>query len=411
MRNSKNKSVSQGKSLAVPELQLNLLGGFELRADNAVISALPKKVRGLLAYLAMTGTRMQARETLAALLWPDSSDAQARMSLRSALAALRQSLGYNFQRVVVCDNENVGLAYEQLSTDVRKMEALAADGNIEALKAAFNLYTGDFLLGLRVGGSAFGQWCETERTRLSALTVNTGVRLLTALHSQHNFEEALTVGHRVLALDPLREDVHRTLMRLHTDQAHPALALKQYHLCRAVLAQELGVAPEIETERLHQSIVQQRRPETPHAGYRLRSDIEEEAPRAKSGGEAYESLASFLSHDQIETSVDNSGTAMNEDVASVAVPAFVGRREILRHLLGLLDISVSANAGHTVLVRGEAGIGKTRLGAKLVELSSKRQIASHIVRLLDFGGAAYRDPLSQLTQSLFGLVKETPAAH
>ncbi len=62
----------------------------------------------------------------------------------------------------------------------------------------------------------------------------------------------------ILAQDPLREDMHRTLMQLHAAQGRRSLALKQYRLCRDTLARELGVEPEPETERLHQEIQAQR---------------------------------------------------------------------------------------------------------------------------------------------------------
>ena len=45
----------------------------------------------LLVYLAATG-RAHARQKLAALLWPDFSEAQARQALRTALADIRRAL-------------------------------------------------------------------------------------------------------------------------------------------------------------------------------------------------------------------------------------------------------------------------------------------------------------------------------
>lgn len=51
-----------------------------------------RKAKGLLAFLALQPDRAQARDKLAALLWAESAQAQARQSLRQALAGLRKAL-------------------------------------------------------------------------------------------------------------------------------------------------------------------------------------------------------------------------------------------------------------------------------------------------------------------------------
>ncbi len=55
---------------------------------------------------------------------------------------------------------------------------------------------------------------------------------------------------RLLALDPLREDVHRLLMRLHARAGRRNAALRQYRACADALGRDLGVAPEDETTGL-----------------------------------------------------------------------------------------------------------------------------------------------------------------
>ena len=45
-------------------------------------------------------------------------------------------------------------------------------------------------------------------------------------------------------LDPLSEEIHRTLMRLFVATGRRELALKQYELCQAQLVRDLGVEPE-----------------------------------------------------------------------------------------------------------------------------------------------------------------------
>jgi hypothetical protein len=71
---------------------LTLLGAFEARVGGRRPLVLPKKTQALLAYVALSPRAVTRRE-LSSLLWGDTSDEQARASLRQALFSLRQTLG------------------------------------------------------------------------------------------------------------------------------------------------------------------------------------------------------------------------------------------------------------------------------------------------------------------------------
>ena len=69
------------------------------------------------------------------------------------------------------------------------------------------------------------------------------------------WQEALFVGHRILYEDPLRESIHREVIRLHVRQGQRVQALRQYQRCASILMEELGVEPMEETRALHDGIV------------------------------------------------------------------------------------------------------------------------------------------------------------
>ena len=73
-------------------VRLHVLGEFRLARDGFAVSTLPRKVQSLLAFLALH-PEPHPREKLAALLWGDSPDRQARASLRTVLKTLREQLG------------------------------------------------------------------------------------------------------------------------------------------------------------------------------------------------------------------------------------------------------------------------------------------------------------------------------
>ena len=61
----------------------------------------------------------------------------------------------------------------------------------------------------------------------------------------------------LLAREPEREGWHRALMRTYAAAGERALALRQFHACRTLLRERLGVAPSRETRELHTRILRE----------------------------------------------------------------------------------------------------------------------------------------------------------
>src|SRR4051794_20987205 len=74
-------------------LHIRLLGEFSIRYGDTLFSELKSpRLQALLAYLLLHRGTLHSRQQLAFLLWPDSSEAQARTNLRNLLHLLRRSL-------------------------------------------------------------------------------------------------------------------------------------------------------------------------------------------------------------------------------------------------------------------------------------------------------------------------------
>jgi len=240
-------------------LRLHLLGNFELfTPDGVPAPPLPKKARALLAYVALARSRTVPREQLAALLWADTGDGQARASLRQALTAIRRTVP-----AVEADTENVMLAPAVSAVDVWELEAMAGETSDEALERALAAYRGELLAGLRVDAPEFDDWRTAEAERMRGVAANAGTLLVRRLGDRGEHARAAENATRLLVMEPLREDLHRYLMQLYVRLGRPADALRQYRRCRTLLAEELGVQPDPETEALHRSIVEQRRSAPP----------------------------------------------------------------------------------------------------------------------------------------------------
>ncbi len=85
-----------------------------------------------------------------------------------------------------------------------------------------------------------------------------------------------------------------------------------------------------------------------------------------------------------------------------AVP-LVGRRAEIKLLGSLLDGVADVGHGKMLYVRGEAGIGKTRLMDAIADLAREREFSCHRALVLDFGMGRAHDPLRTLVTDILGL--------
>ena len=81
---------------------------------------------------------------------------------------------------------------------------------------------------------------------------------------------------------------------------------------------------------------------------------------------------------------------------------FVGRRAELAQFDRVLQSCLDVGSGQTVYLRGEAGIGKTRLLEEFQRRAAARGFACHTGLVLDFGTATGHDPIRALVRSLLG---------
>ena len=227
-------------------LRIRLLGGFELASSGGRDVPLPgRKVRALMACLALSPGKPWPREKLMALLWSDRGEEQARASLRQALAELRRALGE--PSPLQTEHDGVSLDSAMIAVDVREFERLADAGKSDE---AAMLYRGPLLDSHGVRDDAFEDWLRAERMRLHELAVE----VLDRLAASQSGDPAIETAQRLLQLDPAREETHRMLMQLYIAAGQRAHALRQYQRCCDALQRELQAKPDVQTERLYRQI-------------------------------------------------------------------------------------------------------------------------------------------------------------
>lgn len=240
------------------QLSLSLLGGFQARLGSKPVVLPTKKAQGLLTYLAVRPGQPHSRDKLAGLLWAETGEDQARHSLRQTLLSLRKVLATT-PPILQIEGDTISVDPTMVKVDVVEFERLLGRGTTEALEQAAEIYRGDFLEGFGLAGEPFEEWLLTERERIWERALEGMAKLLSLQMKEGDHEAAIQTGIRLLALDPLQESVHRTLMSIYAAHGRRDAAARQYQSCVAILQRELGVEPEQETKELYQRVLQERR--------------------------------------------------------------------------------------------------------------------------------------------------------
>lgn len=262
-----------------------------------------RKTAALLGYLALEGPTPRSR--LAGLLWPDSGEATARNNLSQALRRLQQAVGTPL--ILTGDALELSGALE--------VDALTFRAAILAGKADAALRVSTELLGPLDYDDLpeFGEWLWGTREVLSDLRREALGAAVTNLEGRGEFAAALEYAQALLEADILSERAHAHVIRLYYLLGDRAAALRAYARCANLLKRELGVEPLPETRALLQSIEQgslQVPPVTPKGGMPL---------------------------------------------TLLRPPQLIGRDTAWR------ELSAALASGRGAVLRGPAGIGKTRL--------------------------------------------------
>nr|MBA3800769.1 AAA family ATPase [Geodermatophilaceae bacterium] len=314
-------------------LQVTLLGEQAIADDaTGTVQTRSSRTIALVGFLVLHAGSPQTRHRIAGLFWPDSTDAQALTNLRRELHHLRQVLGAETSLVVTSkdlswqDTESCRVDVRTFGIERQAALEAAATGDVDGVlahaTAAIDRYQGDLLPGL------YDDWLLEARSELERQSVDLCDRLCQARARTGDLTGAVEVARRRVALEPLEEVGYRTLMQLLADLGDRAGAVSTYHHCASLLERELGIDPDQATRKTLDRLLAS-------------------AP------------AAVAPPPIIEPPTGRSGVA--------AAKLFGRTRE-----LGLLESAwrtAAAGSPSLVLVRGEAGVGKTRLVGEVADLA------------------------------------------
>jgi len=344
------------------ELQIVLLGNMQVRqADQQdLVPHLSTKAQAMLCYLAENG-RTHQRATLTGLFWGEKPEEDARRSLRVELAKMRPLLeGYldTTRQTARFDREAPYWLDTEAFTHFLHL-AQTADGASERayLREAVTLYRGEFMAGFMVSDAPdFEEWILAQREHYRLGAIQALARLVEICLEQSDYPAGIEYAQKLLVVDPWREEAHQQLMRLYWLDGQRSAAMRQYDICREVLAEELGVEPMPQTTALMAQI---------------------------RDGEMAESLAYKR---PLPPPAESSPAIQVPFQAPELVAHFQGRSQEIRALTGLLQ---AAESPPVVSLVGMGGIGKSSLAIQLAH-DLRDQFADGVL----WADAAHSEPAS-----------------
>jgi DNA-binding SARP family transcriptional activator len=225
---------------------------------------LTRTTQELLAYLLLNNRRSHPREVIHGMFWGDYPEERARNCLNTAFWRLRHALEpegvlkgtyletNHLGEIRFNPQSNYWLDVEQFLQQANSVIAKSindvAEEEIWTLSHVLTLYQGPLLEGF------FSDWVMHQRELVHMTFLNALQYLMVYFQERDRYEDSLLYAQRILEFDPLREEVHRMIMRLYVQLGQRALAVRQYETCRAVLADALGLQPMPETENLYRQL-------------------------------------------------------------------------------------------------------------------------------------------------------------
>lgn len=233
--------------VTTPSWAVTLLGGFDVVGPDGPVH-LTARERRVVACLGLHGG--QARAVVAGTLWPEADEHRARQNLRAAVSTLARVAPGLVRPTALT------LALEA-TVDVRELVAAAQEvlrgpcgpdpARLAALVATFvghGPLADDLLPGW------YDDWVLVEAERLQHLRLHALEELSLRLAASARYGLALEVALAAVALDPLRESAHRTVIEIHASEGNVATALATHERFRARLARELRIAPSPQMDAL-----------------------------------------------------------------------------------------------------------------------------------------------------------------
>ncbi|HET8844973.1 MAG TPA: AAA family ATPase, partial [Ktedonobacteraceae bacterium] len=361
------------------------------------------QARLLLCCLICAPHRQLTQQQVCTLLWPGLDAKSSNLNLRRAITALNQVLGPTVLKQVghtltLAGQEKLWIdcdACEDLLTRARALPGDQKGTHISLLEEAMKLYGGDFLAHERAAA-----WPQERRTSLHRQWIGGLLDLVDLYLDEQRPALAIELLDQLLTVDPANEAAVQRLMFVLARQQRRVEAVQAYQRLTNLLHNTYQAAPSPETQSLFHSIQQGHealfRPlfkaaSNPgeaisagkEAGMRPQWDnkkrTEDTQPAVTEGKDMLDEVAAAQTVPEIYIGRANQSPLVGRDFELSSLHQLLEQVEVMRgartsegSAQALLREARTTPRSHCVVLRGEAGIGKTRLAEECAREARRR---------------------------------------
>jgi predicted ATPase/DNA-binding SARP family transcriptional activator len=389
-------SSSTATQKSTPSLRIYLLGQFRIeRSCNGEWQAIDsrnwhrRRARALLGCLLSSPGRRAGREQIMEQLWPDLDINVAANRLNGAVHELRQILEPNIERpaasrllrlerdiLELADSSQIWVDAEAFEALVK--EAFATDDPRRAetlLEEASSLYRGNYLIE-----ELYSEWAAPRRDALQRAWVSMLLKLAQLQTGQKAHVQAIDTLDRLRTTDPTNETALQHLMILLTYLDRRGEALQVYRKHVTMLKRDYESEPLPETVQLYESLL---RKDIAHLPSLVKPPSPQEQELSPSppppAPPAFEQDRQPFTRPSFQLGRHNQSPLIGrqselEIMHQVLLATEAGTDKVVQTLTGQA-LSRPLSQQHTyssrpsrasfILLKGESGIGKTRLAEEL----------------------------------------------
>lgn len=294
------------------EIYVKLFGTPVVTEDEKEVSFPYGKVKALFYYIAVN--KKATRDELATLLWTEENDSIAKKNLRNAIYQIKKS----FKREVILSPDNsVVILNDKLDIYID------IDLFLKDEEKCIYIYKGDFLKGFYVkNAEEFEEWTFKTRENYKTTYKEKIQNVINKLDRKDSKREKY--AKLLMLTDEFNEEPYRILMKYYKETGSLNKVIETYNGLSQLLKKEMGILPSGKTK------------------------------------EIFDEAMSFISSSKGDLESLNG--------------FFYGRYEELSILQNNHNKFINENDGKSIVIMGEAGIGKSRLKEKFLDNINKDEV-------------------------------------
>ena len=342
-----------------------MLGPLEVQTERGWTSVGARKWRTVLAVLLLNPGQVVSTDRLIEEAWPGQPPSTATNLVSVYVHRLRRLIGDADGRILVTRAPGYQILLTPEDLDTQRFAALTAAGSselsggdarraAELLNEALALWRGSALADVPPSALISAEADRLEESRFETQALRMEADLACGRPAQ-----VVADARRLLADHPIREGLWMLLIRALHSSGRQAEALEAYGQAREVIAEELGVDPGAELQRLYQQI--------------LAADVGHEPPAARPQAQTGSPVVGTPPASPGRAAPALAATQPLPQLAQLPadIPDFTGRAEHVRDLRDLLAGPRRADSPGAVAVAaviGAGGLGKTTLAVHTAHL-------------------------------------------